>query len=126
MEEFKRENYKPIGSRIIVTANRYSEENESSKISGVKIIKVEEINEYYKEVQTVVAVGTDNVYGLKVGDKVRISLSNYPLIGYEEKPFQKKDKVVESQLKGFAPPSVTLDGEQCLEIYQADIRAILS
>ena len=68
----------------------------------------------------------EGVQGIKVGDKVRISLSNYPLIGYEEKPFQKKDKVVESQLKGFARPSVTLDGEQCLEIYQADVRAILS
>jgi hypothetical protein len=106
---------KPVATRLLVTAETYSEDMYNEGI-------IESKKGDMKEYQTVLEVGP-MVRDLKVGDKVMLNMAHFAVMQYD--PNSIKNDMGMQKIKGYRFPKIELTkGEfkqECLYIDQQDI-----
>lgn len=109
---------KPLFNMLITTCNKYDKEQ---KIIGTELIDTTKADTV-KEYQTVIAVGP-NVRGIEVGDIVYINPKRYAVKKHQEGSL--KDGVItDNPVVGYNFELVEVDGEQCLMLFDNDIKFV--
>lgn len=115
---FKIKKLKPLFNRIVTTMNLY--ENDSTTDGG--IIDASKQRGELKEYQTVVAVG-NSVRDIKVGNVVCIDPTRYAQYKHDRNSL--KDALSHNPVTGYNFNVVEIDGNDCLLLYDQDIRYII-
>lgn len=105
---------KPMFNRIITTMDCY----ETDQISN-GILDSRKQKGSMKEYQTVLSVG-DTVRGIKEGDIVCINPTRYAVMKHNDKSMH-NGVVGDNLIIGYKFNTVTIDGRECLMIYDQDV-----
>lgn len=108
---------KPVYTRLITTANRYTE---SQKVGS--ILDANKLEGRYKEYQTVVKVGS-SVREVKEGDIVLIDPSRYMKRKYNDNSL--REDFVENPIVEINIPTVTMNDTDYFMIEERDIAYII-
>ena len=110
-------NIRPVYTRIITTADRYTE----SQKTGV-LLDANKLKGRYKEYQTVVRIGS-SVREVKEGEVVLIDPSRYMKRKFSDNSL--RDDFVENPIVEINIPTVTMDGKDYFMIDERDIAYII-
>ena len=110
-------NIRPVYTRIITTADRYTE----SQKTGV-LLDANKLKGRYKEYQTVVRVGS-SVREVKEGEVVLIDPSRYMKRKFSDNSL--RDDFVENPIVEINIPTVTMNGKDYFMIDERDIAYII-
>lgn len=108
---------RPVYTRIITTANRYTE----TQMNGV-LIDAKKLEGRYKEYQTVVKVGS-SVREVKEGDVVLIDPSRYMKRKYNDNSL--REDFVENPIIEINIPTVQMNDEDYFMIEENDIAYVI-
>lgn len=109
---------KPMFNKIVTTMDVY----ECDQTVG-GIIDTRKTQGSLKEYQTVIAVG-NTVRDIAVGDIVAINPSRYSVMKHEDKSL-KNGVIGDNMVLGYKFNTITLDGKECLMLYDQDIDFIV-
>lgn len=109
---------KPMFTGIVVTADKYIEDQTSAGL----ITDVKRLKSALKEYQTVIAVGP-SVRDIKVGDVVCINPSRYENRKFKENSM--KNDLMENTVIGYNFNVVEIDDKDCLLLDQSDITFVV-
>ncbi len=122
MKELRIKRGRPLLNHVILTANRYTEEDLQKMYKG--IIPTGMIGQL-KSYQTVISISPRITTPIEVGDLVLINIDRYG------RSVQKKNSYVESMDEHYDKqivyelPIIEYDGEECLKLGDNDIEFII-
>lgn len=109
---------KPMFNRIVTTFDKYDEDQ---LINGV--YDPNKVKGSVKEFQTVIAIGT-TIKDIHVGDTVHINPIRYSVMKHEDKSL-KNGVIGDNMVIGYQFPIITLNGNDCLLLYDQDVDFIV-
>lgn len=109
---------KPLFNGVITTMDVYEEDQYIGSM-----IDTQRAKGTMKEYQTVIAVG-DTVKSVKVGDVVCINPKRYAVMKHEDGSL-KNGIIQDNPVIGYKFDTISIDGKECLRIFDSDIDFII-